>query len=396
MHRLSRSVAVQQIATAMLLPLLAGCASYPRVPVSGYLAGKPIATTVDGKLARDYFVGSLPGNDRKIEQRIAALQQNFQARPLTPSLLQVLSKQTSPDFATLFFIEQSLANKVNARFQASYVEETKRVQTIVRQSSWTGIVPQGAARYRFLFVPGFHYVSDPASGADFLYQRQFMHELGYDVQLILTKEDGTVQENAAIIARTIRAESKPNAKLILISTSKAGPETALALGKLLPVDQTAAVKAWISVGGLIRGTRLADRATVWPRSWLTKIIFAAERIDYRSLPDLTTTASIERLKEIRLPRHILLVEFIAAPLSGDVADDVKRRYRSLRRYGPNDGLTLLADELLPDGITIFEPGLDHFYRDPDINQKSLALANVVVNELGGRGARLPSTVHSPP
>jgi hypothetical protein len=367
----------------MLVALLAGCASYPRVPVSGYLADKPISTTIDSKLGRYYLTGSRPGNspDRKFDERIADIQRRFQAFPLSSSLLKKLSRQTSPDFAVLFFIKQSLANQVNARFEASYVQETKRIKTITRQSSWTGIVPKGAARYKFLFVPGFHYVSDPTSGADFLYPRQFMHQLGLDVQLVLTKEDGTIQENAGIIARTIRAESKPDAKLILISTSKGGPETALALGKVLPPAQTAAVKAWISVGGLIRGTLLADRATGWPQSWLIKIIFAAEKIDARSLPGLTSTASRARQNEIRVPRHILIVQFIAAPLSGDIADDVKGRYLMLRKYGPNDGLTLLADELLPNGITIIEPGLDHFYRDPDINLKSLALANIVVDQL---------------
>ena len=72
---------------------------------------------------------------------------------------------------------------------------------------------------------------------------------------------------------------------------------------------------------------------------------------------------------------------MAAPLSGDIAENVKGRYTYLRKYGPNDGLTLLADELVPDGITIAEVGFDHFYPDPEINLKSLAIANLVADEL---------------
>src|SRR6516164_11793260 len=68
-------------------------------------------------------------------------------------------------------------------------------------------------------------------------------------------------------------------------------------------------------------------------------------------------------------------------LSGDIAGDVRSRYNYLRKFGPNDGLTLLADELMPGGITIVEPGFDHFYRDPDINLKSLAIANLVAEKL---------------
>jgi ribosomal protein S12 methylthiotransferase accessory factor YcaO len=63
-----------------------------------------------------------------------------------------------------------------------------------------------------------------SSGADFANQRQFFRELGVRVQLIRTEEDGKVEENAAIIAATIRTLG--DTKIILVSTSKAGPGAA--------------------------------------------------------------------------------------------------------------------------------------------------------------------------
>jgi hypothetical protein len=178
-----------------------------------------------------------------------------------------------------------------------------------------------------------------------------------------------------------RAESRFYSKLILVSTSKGGPENALALGNILKPGETTSVKAWLSVGGLIRGTLLADRIITWPKSWIARIIFSHKKIDFRSLPGLTTAASRARMNSIRLPRHILVVQYVGAPLSGDISDDVTDRYTYLRKYGPNDGLTLLADKLVPHGITIIEPSVDHFYRDPEINLKSLAIANLVAEEL---------------
>jgi len=115
-------------------------------------------------------------------------------------------------------------------------------------------------------------------------------------------------------------------KVILVSTSKAGPKVALAIGKILAPDETDQVKAWISIGGLIRGT----------------------------------------------------------PISGLRDNPAAIRYARLREGGPNDGLTLLADELLPDGIAIVEPGIDHFYAAPDIEVKSVALANVVAEMVQGQ------------
>jgi hypothetical protein len=211
-----------------------------------------------------------------------------------------------------------------------------------------------------------------------------MRQLGLDVQLAAIEEDGTIEENAAIIARIVRAESRYHSKLILVSTSKGGPETALALGKVLEPSETISVKAWLSIGGLIHGTFLADRVMSWPKSWIARVIFSAQKIDFRSLPGLTTRANRARMEHIRLPPHILVLQYVAAPLSGDIANDVKGRYTYLRQYGPNDGLTLLADELLPHGITVLEPGLDHFYRDPEINLKSLAIANLVADALAVR------------
>ena len=380
----------------LLFVLLSACAPYQRIPVNGYLANKPVSTTVDSQLAAEYLQELSSGNVTRprLASSIVDIQQRFGRLPLTSSILRELSKQTSPDFATLFFIKKSLADRANAEFQTRYVKEVTRIKTNIGRGRWTALAPNGFRDYKFLFVPGFHYVTDPGSGAAFTYQRDWMRKLGYNVELIRTSEDGTIQENANLIAQAVRQESKPDAKLILVSTSKGGPETVLALGKILRPAETAAVKGWISVGGLIRGTLLADWATEWPQSWFVRAIFSQQGIDSRSLPGLTASASGKRFDVIAVPRHILIVEYIAAPLSGDIANDVKARYRLLRKYGPNDGLTLLGDELLAGGITIIEPGLDHFYRDPDINEKSLALANIVVDQLR-RGAFSPAVVGPP-
>jgi hypothetical protein len=57
-------------------------------------------------------------------------------------------------------------------------------------------------------------------------KQQFFDDLGVRVQLIKTEEDGTVEENAAIIAPAIRALRDNN--VILVSMSKGRPEVVLA------------------------------------------------------------------------------------------------------------------------------------------------------------------------
>jgi hypothetical protein len=371
------------IAILVLIALLGACASYPTIPVTGRLANTPISTTVDSELAKYYLAvssGHSPGN-ANVAERINSMERRFRTRPLDWLTLKELSEETSPDFATIFFINRCLSDHTNERFQSGYSRELQRIESLIDRRRWARIARIGLRGYKILFIPGFHYLSDPTSGADFSNQRRLMRELGLNVQLAATEEDGTIEENAEIIGRIVRSESRSHSKLILVSTSKAGPETALALGRILRPDETTSVRAWLSVGGLIRGTPLADRVTTWPKSWIARILFSLESTDFRSVPGLTTSASRKRMNSIRLPPKILVVQYVAAPLSGDIAEDVKGRYTYLRKYGPNDGLTLLADELVPDGITIVELSFDHFYRDPEINLKSMAIANLVADEL---------------
>jgi hypothetical protein len=362
----------------------ASCTSYPKIPAAGDLAGKPMITTVDSNLAEYDLENSLDGSrkDPGLDDQIAGIDERYRATPLDRQTLRAISQTASPDFAALFLIERLLSNPRNLKFQTNYLAATKRIKSDLQRNEWSEIARPALRRYEVLFAPGFHYLTDRSSGADFASQRQFFRQLGVRDRLIKTEEDGTVEENAAIIAANIRALG--NTKVILVSTSKAGPEVALALGKILAPDETAQVKAWISVGGLIRGTPLADYATTWPQSWIVRLMFLYSQTDFRGIPGLRTAASQARMEGMRIPARIMIVEYIAVPLSGDIYGSVRSRYVRLRKGGPNDGLTLLADELLPNGIAVIEPGIDHFYAAPDIEVKSVALANVVAEALSGR------------
>ena len=84
---------------------------------------------------------------------------------------------------------------------------------------------------------------------------------------------------------------------------------------------------------------------------------------------------------LHLPNHVLTIQYVGAPLSGQLARSTRGRYETLRSRGPNDGLTLLSDELVEGGIAVTEVGLDHYYRDPAIDLKTTALAYLVLDEL---------------
>jgi len=231
------------------------------------------------------------------------------------------------------------------------------------------------------FVPGWFYRTEPGTGAAFLRQRALLTRLGAEHRLLEVVENGTVEENARHIAREVRA-LEPGARVILVSASKGGPEAAHALGALLDPDETVPVVAWINVGGLLRGTPLADWATRWPMRWLTPLYYHVQGRDPgASIESLTTEASRARFEQETIPDHVMVINFAGIPLSGDISPGAEFGYTRTRHAGPNDGLTTIVDEIAHGGRTIVQVGLDHYFLDPDLDLKTLALALTVATEL---------------
>ena len=196
-------------------------------------------------------------------------------------------------------------------------------------------------------------------------------------------ENGTVEDNAAIIAEEVRRFDETERPVILISASKGGPEVAHALGHVLAPGETGAVQAWINVGGLLKGAPLADWASLWPRSWLAELYYRYQGLDPgESIASLTTERSRARFAEQTIPEHVLIVNFVGVPLSGHISPGAEFGYARTRKAGPNDGLTAIMDEVAHGGPAILQVGLDHYYRDPELDLKTLALALTVMLELG--------------
>jgi hypothetical protein len=80
---------------------------------------------------------------------------------------------------------------------------------------------------------------------------------------------------------------------------------------------------------------------------------------------------------MHLPQHVLSISYVGIPLSGQVSAQARGGYARLRARGPNDGLTYLTDAIAAGGVTIPELGVDHFFRSPDIETKTLALARAL-------------------
>ena len=369
-------------ALCLLCSILLGCAStVPKITTTAEFAGQIVETTVDSQIAKYYFENYLQAKKTNPDFDLLIDEIHDVPHHTVPSReqLKVLSDRMSVDFAALYLANYLLKADNNQPFQDTFNQEIAKIKTHWDSHFLTN--QRDYSSYLFLFVPGWFYKSEPWTGADLARPRKAVDRLGFAHRLVEVDELGTIEDNARRIADYVIQYQQSGKKIILVSVSKAGAEVALALGQLLTYTQSQNVKAWVNIGGIIQGSLIADSATRWPKRWITELYFLFKGWDFASVESMTTHKSKARFARLSIPRHILIINYIGIPLSGDVSVPARDRYLKLRRHGPNDGLTLITDAIVPHGFTIAQLGFDHFFLDPAINDKSAALIHTLLHYL---------------
>ena len=365
---------------------LCACAPLARYEAAGDLAGQRVETRVDSEEAAYYLESYLSGGaaDAEISAVIDETFAEADPAPADREGLARLSRAMSTDFATMHFVSRLYADAGNRRVQDRFLQLVEELSRASREEIAANLAPYRG--YKIVFVPGYAYRSNLANGADFRRQRALLTELGFVPGFIETEELGSVEVNAEIVTRELRALTDEHDSIVIVSTSKGGPEVAMALGALASEPRVRSIKAWISVGGLLRGSPYADRYTGGLRGWVAKLMLRRRGQPPDIIENLSTIARRPAFDRLALPPNMLMLQYVGAPLSGHIGDETRSRYRMLRRLGPNDGLTLLADELIAGGFVVTEVGLDHYFRAPDIDIRTVALTYAVLEELERRAA----------
>ena len=107
--------------------------------------------------------------------------------------------------------------------------------------------------------------------------------------------------------------------------------------------------------------------------------------DTSAIPSMQIAPRRARFAEFRVPDGLLLVvNYIGAPRAAEITPGAQGDYAILLPHGPNDGLTPLADALVPQGLTVVEHGPDHYFAAADIDRRIAALAQAVLETLADR------------
>lgn len=342
------------------------CLSKTSIVAEGFLLGKPLNTTVDDSLAKLMLT-------HPQDEKVLNLFNLFKDKPLDTKTLSELKESYSTDVATLYFIQRAYQNRENQLAQdlyASYFEQQK--------SAINSAELKNLQAYFIVFVPGLAYKEDTTTGADFARQRKLLTSYGIQNALIEIGEWDLADNNANIIATYLKILSEKHSKIMVVSASKGGLETGIALGKILKPEETNSIKAWINVGGILRGSPIADNYLTPPKCWFAGLMLWTKGKKMNIVEDMSYKKRKVSFSELKFPKNIKIVNFVGAPLATKINKEIKSRYCSIIALGPNDGLTPIADEVTDNGIIVSEIGLDHYFRDANIDKKTLALALMAV------------------
>lgn len=330
------------------------CLSDANLLARGVYFGETIAGEVDSKEAKAL-----------VENQVSAdsIFQVYDQRPLTTDLLRKVQGDYSYDVSVLYFLKRAHHNNPAERrvFDSLLTDDSDQLGRL--------------KKYTIVFVPGLGYKSDTTTGADFARQRRLLSQKGIENILVETDEWGLIEQNASVIRKMV--ENLPGKPIILVSASKGGLETLMALNDA-PAEN---VRAWINIGGILHGTPIADEYLSWPKSWLASLLILFKGGNNAIIEDMSYARRNEMFQSMHISPHIKIIHYVGLPLAFQVSSEIEGRFCDLFEYGPNDGLTPVADELTSNGIIIADLGLDHYYRDPEIDRKTLTLARMTASVL---------------
>jgi hypothetical protein len=354
--------------TLLLLPACAG------LPVDGRVGTQTVETRVDSEAARYYLGTYLAGQRRDIalDERIDRVYHSANGSLPDRNELKHLSDDFSVDFAALYFADQIARIPANRRFRIAFDEAYDYVLKALPEGRLK--LPAAAAGYEVLVVPIYLYKRLIGAGADLAAPRAALEKAGLTCHFVETQDDGAIEANADLVAAAIRSHAQSGRRLIIISASKSSPEVALALTRLGPA-QSRHVAAWINTAGVLQGTPLVNGYL------FRELEFLVGDIDEAGKESLTPALSRQRFDSFRVPENVLVVNYVGIPLTGSISFWARRGFDSLKKYGPNDGISLLSDMILPGGVTVADLGNDHFMGGRPQDITTLALAITVIRWL---------------
>jgi hypothetical protein len=301
----------------------------------------------------------LSNEERDLLTRVARCQECPTLKDLSERALKTIAVSHGMDFATaLIFHRLGRSPQHGPLIEA--------IAALHDEGAVAGPIPTVA------IAPGAFYREDRKSGADGELVRPVLGALGCRIDTVPLLSFGSLGENAAILRRWLACRPSDE-KIILMSFSKATAEVKVALADPGAERIFRNVTAWISFSGVYHGTPLVS--WLFSQQWrlpLIRLLFWWHDWDFDAVGELERGPGKRLDFEPRLPPDLLILHVLGFPLGRHLTTPLVRRgYRRIARWGPNDGgPNLLADVSKLPGYVYPVWGADHYLR-PDWDIRAL-------------------------
>ncbi|PJZ43839.1 hypothetical protein [Leptospira brenneri] len=221
----------------------------------------------------------------------------------------------------------------------------------------------GKIKGKVLAVPAGLYEELPEYAGDGSLVLSIAKKFGLETLKIPVQSKGKINDNVKIIYETIAKEKEP---LYVFSFSKGGSDFRMFLEKYPELSPR--IKLWVSVGGIHKGLHLVERfvGNSKLKNFFSKSLLNVVGIPLEFVSDFSLQPN-DLNKPFSLPKNLKTVSVVGFPIESHLKGTIRSRYKYLSSFGPNDGVTLLLDAIIPDSHIIPVWGTDHYFRSPKIS-----------------------------
>jgi hypothetical protein len=328
-----------------------------KISVTGKLFEQPFSTQVDNSFAATMLMNPQDSN-------VVNFHAQYRNAELNNAMFEEITKKYSIDVSTLFLLEQLYQQPCNKQAQNDYLSNMADLSGVLFNYNLDFLKD-----YYIVFIPGFRYNSNVGN---FAAQREMFDSAKISHEMILTDELGQINDNASIVAERLREINQEHRNVILISVSKGGTETAIALSNLLKSEELSSVMAWINVCGILKGTPVADYwATPFRKMWLSIGLFFAGKSNIDA-GKIMRDMSYERLKGnvYKIPKNIYTVSFLGTSIGHNKKNPIM--------LAPNDGFAPLLDEIIDNSVVIVEVETNHRLTGLNTNTCMIAILQHII------------------
>jgi hypothetical protein len=219
-------------------------------------------------------------------------------------------------------------------------------------------------RGKVFVIPAMFYKEFPEVGGHGPHITEIARQCGFDAELLETCSPGPLHKNVEIIYEAIGKD--PSDRIWLVSLSRGGLEVRLAIekyGKDFPFHK---VKGWINTCGFPTGSTLTDiNLETWQGRIRWWVIGKIMKCDVKFLEQMGEKAHAHKPFP-QIPASLKVINVIPFARQWHVQMSLIGRFKTLTRYGPNDGITTTRSSLIDGYPTYPLWAADHFFRNDKV------------------------------